>query len=105
MAARSLSPSLSPTLRFTRAKICANRHVASPQFEPRRGEREGIRREGGRERGVLVSHTLGTNGRIKENGCSKDLRLIMRLAKAKDEKEGEGREGDVHFTSPLLLRQ
>ena len=49
MAARSLSPSLSPTLRFTRAKICANRHVASPQFEPRRGEREGIRREGGRE--------------------------------------------------------
>ena len=83
----------------------SHHHNLSQEGERERGSggREGP--EGGRERGVLVSHTLGTNGRIKENGCSKDLRLIMRLAKAKDEKEREGREGDVHFTSPLLLRQ
>ena len=43
-------------------------------------------------------HTLGTNGRIKENGCSKDLELIMRLAKdgwkdGREEREEEEEEG------------
>ena len=83
----------------------SHHHNLSQEGQEGERERGSGGREGGRERGVLVSHTLGTNGRIKENGCSKDLRLIMRLAKAKDEKEREGREGDVHFTSPLLLRQ
>ena len=46
----------------------------------------------------MVSHTLGTNGRIKENGCSKDLELIMRLAKdgwedGREEREEEEEEG------------
>ena len=41
-----------PTDPLVHAKICANRHVASPQFEPRRGERatEGALTAGQRRR-------------------------------------------------------
>ena len=61
----------------------------------------------------MVSHTLGTNGRIKENGCSKDLRrLIMRLAKGKRQgkkevwirkRERERRKGREMCISLLLF--
>ena len=58
----------------------------------------------------MVSHTLGTNGRIKENGCSKDLELIMRLArdgatdgkKERERKRMRGGRCAFHFSSPLL---
>ena len=69
--ADSLEWSVDPLVHAAAAatvEICANRLVASPQFEPRRGEEE----EEEEEESALTAfwshsptHTLGTNGSIK----------------------------------------
>ena len=108
-----------PTLWFTQrsARIAmSHHHNLSQEGGERERERERGRepREGIDGAAAFWSPTLGTNGRIKENGCSKDLELIMRLARdgatdgrreeRKGEKEDEGREMCISLllSSPLL---